>query len=135
MILHDWGEAKNREILRTCHAALPSGGAVIVNELLVNDGKTGPVPAALMSLNMLVETEGRNYAPAEYGAWLHELGFQDIQTAWFCVVPGCRGAFSREQEDALWQQVFMAQPARRRVFEPSSKGRKRRAASSPPATG
>ncbi len=28
--------------------------------------------------------------------------------------------FSREQEDALWHQVFTAQPARRREFEPSS---------------
>src|SRR4051794_22794035 len=35
---------------------------------------------------------------------------------------------TREGEDALWQQVFMAQPARRREFEPSSKGRKRRPA-------
>jgi alcohol dehydrogenase class IV len=41
-----------------------------------------------------------------------------------CSVPGSRGAFlSREAEDALWQQVFMAQPARRRAFEPSSKRR------------
>jgi putative transposase len=38
-----------------------------------------------------------------------------------CAVPECDGAFSREQEDAVWQQVFTAQPARRRVFEPSSK--------------
>jgi transposase len=52
-----------------------------------------------------------------------------------CAVPGCGGAFSHEQEDALWQQVFTAQPARRREFEPSSKRRKRRPASWPPATG
>ena len=33
-------------------------------------------------------------------------------------VPGSRGAFlSREAEDALWQQVFMAQPARRRTIK------------------
>ena len=83
MIMHGWGEAKNREILRKCHAALPSGGAVIISELLTNDEKTGPVPAALMSLNMLIETEGRNYTPAEYGAWLGELGFRDIRTVWF----------------------------------------------------
>src|SRR3954453_16499886 len=38
-----------------------------------------------------------------------------------CVILECRGAFSREQEDALWQQVFMAWPVRRRAFEPSSK--------------
>jgi 3-hydroxy-5-methyl-1-naphthoate 3-O-methyltransferase len=90
MILHDWGEAKNREILRKCHAALPSGGAVIVSELLVNDEKTGPVPAALMSLNMLIETEGRNYTPAEYGAWMDEVGFRDIRTVWFDA-PGANG--------------------------------------------
>jgi 3-hydroxy-5-methyl-1-naphthoate 3-O-methyltransferase len=91
MILHDWGEAEDREILRKCHAALPSGGAVIVSELLVNDEKVGPVPAALMSLNMLIETtEGRNYTPAEYGAWLDEIGFRDIRTVWF-EAPGANG--------------------------------------------
>ncbi len=37
-----------------------------------------------------------------------------------------RGALSREQEDALWQEVFMAQAVRRREFEPSSKRRKKR---------
>src|SRR5688500_17417011 len=52
-----------------------------------------------------------------------------------CVVLECRGALSQSEEGALWQQVFMVQPARRREFEPSSKRRKRRPASSPPATG
>jgi hypothetical protein len=54
----------------------------------------------------------------------------------YCVVPEYRGALiSREGEDALWQQVFTAQPARRREFEPSSKRRKKRPAPWPPATG
>jgi hypothetical protein len=66
MILHDWDETKNRALVRRSFEALPSGGAVIISELLVNDEKTGPAPAALMSLNMLIETEGRNYTPAEY---------------------------------------------------------------------
>ncbi len=83
MVLHDWNEEKNRAILGKCHRALPSGGAVIINELLVNDDKTGPLPAALMSLNMLIETEGRNYTPAEYTSWLEELGFRGIETVWF----------------------------------------------------
>jgi predicted O-methyltransferase YrrM len=91
MILHDWGEARNREILRKCHAALPSGGAVIVSELLVNDEKSGPAPAALMSLNMLIETERRNYTPAEYAAWLDEAGFRDARTVWFDAA-GANGA-------------------------------------------
>ena len=41
------------------------------------------MPAALMSLNMLIETEGRNYTPAEYTSWLTDSGFQDIHTVWF----------------------------------------------------
>ena len=91
MILHDWAEDRCREILQKCWAALPSGGQVIVAELLVNDARTGPPAAALMSLNMLVETEGRNYTPAEYSAWLGELGFQDVRTVWF-EAAGANGA-------------------------------------------
>jgi predicted O-methyltransferase YrrM len=91
MILHDWDEAKNRALLRRSFEALPSGGAVVISELLVNDEKTGPAPAALMSLNMLIETEGRNYTPAEYSAWLKDAGFRDIETVWFDA-PAASGA-------------------------------------------
>ena len=91
MILHDWDEPKNRALLRRSFEALPSGGAVVISELLVNDEKTGPAPAALMSLNMLIETEGRNYTPAEYSAWLEEAGFRNIETVWFDA-PAANGA-------------------------------------------
>jgi SAM-dependent methyltransferase len=92
MIMHDWKEDQDRDILRKCYQALPRGGAVIIAELLVNDEKTGPVPAALMSLNMLIETEGgRNYTPAEYSAWLGELGFRDVRVVWFDAA-GANGA-------------------------------------------
>jgi len=79
MILHDWTPEKNRVILKRCFDALPSGGAVIVSELMMNDEKTGPASAALMSLNMLIETEGRNYTWAEYTQWLKDVGFREIQ--------------------------------------------------------
>ena len=92
MIMHDWNEDQDRDILRKCYQALPRGGAVIIAELLVNDEKTGPAPAALMSLNMLIETEGgRNYTPAEYSAWLGELGFRDVRVVWFDAA-GANGA-------------------------------------------
>jgi len=91
MILHDWDEAKNRALLRRSFEALPSGGAVVISELLVNDEKTGPAPAALMSLNMLIETEGRNYTSAEYSAWLEEAGFRHVETVWFDA-PAANGA-------------------------------------------
>jgi hypothetical protein len=76
-------KAKNRALLRRSFEVLPSGGAVVISELLVNDEKTGPVPAALMSLNMLIETEGRNYTPARIFGWLEEAGFRHIETVWF----------------------------------------------------
>ncbi|HEV7368299.1 methyltransferase [Arenibaculum sp.] len=91
MILHDWDESRNRVLLARSFDALESGGAVVISELLVDDNKTGPAPAALMSLNMLIETEGRNYTPAEYGTWLEDAGFRDVETIWFDA-PGANGA-------------------------------------------
>ncbi|QGN35680.1 methyltransferase [Microlunatus sp. Gsoil 973] len=91
MILHDWAEDDCRSILGKCWEALPGGGQVIISELLVNDERTGPPAAAMMSLNMLVETEGRNYTPAEYRRWLDDLGFQDTRTVWF-EAAGANGA-------------------------------------------
>jgi ubiquinone/menaquinone biosynthesis C-methylase UbiE len=79
MILHDWTPEKNRAILRKCFDALPPAGALIVSELMMDDDKGGPVPAALMSLNMLIETEGRNYTWSEYTSWLKEIGFIEIK--------------------------------------------------------
>jgi hypothetical protein len=44
-----------------------------------------------MSLNMLVETVGsRNYTSAEYGTWLRDTGFVDVETVWF-EAPGANG--------------------------------------------
>jgi len=91
MIMHDWTEAKDRTLLAKAYRGLPSRGAIVICELLVNDEKTGPPPAALMSLNMLIETEGRNYTSAEYTNWLAEAGFIDIRTIWFNAA-GANGA-------------------------------------------
>jgi 3-hydroxy-5-methyl-1-naphthoate 3-O-methyltransferase len=92
MILHDWDEATNRELLAKAYAALPSGGLVIVSELLLDADRAGPAPAALMGMNMLVETVGgRNYSDAEYTDWLGGAGFTDIRTVRFDA-PGANGA-------------------------------------------
>ena len=54
MILHDWGPDKNRAILRKCFDTLPSGGAIIISELMMDDNKCGPPPAALMAMTMII---------------------------------------------------------------------------------
>jgi hypothetical protein len=63
---------------------------VLICELLVDDDKTGPPPAALMSLNMLIETTGRNYTAAEYSNWLTDVGFIDPHVIPFHA-PGANG--------------------------------------------
>ncbi|MFJ5952446.1 methyltransferase [Streptomyces noursei] len=80
MILHDWDEQNGRALLRKCRTALPPDGAVLICELLLNDERTGPPAAALMGMNMLVETEGgKNYSAAEYHNWLLEAGFARVE--------------------------------------------------------
>jgi len=79
MILHDWPPGKNLTILRKCFDALEPGGSIIISELMMDDDKTGPLAAALMSLCMLIDTEGQNYTWSEYTAWLEEVGFADVR--------------------------------------------------------
>ncbi|MGH4031048.1 methyltransferase [Actinomycetota bacterium Odt1-20B] len=77
MILHDWDADTGRALLSRCRSALAPGGAVVISELMVDDRRDGPPAAALMGLNMLVETVGgENYTAGEYGEWLVEAGFR-----------------------------------------------------------
>jgi hypothetical protein len=79
-VLHDWDRPTGAALLAACHAALPSGGGIIVTELMLDDDKTGPAPAALMGATMLVETRGgRSYTAAEHRGSLHAAGFTDVQ--------------------------------------------------------
>jgi acetylserotonin O-methyltransferase len=78
-ILHDWSEDKIRLLLRRIYDALPSGGALLIVEKLLDDDKTGPVSALMQSLNMLVCTEGRERTLGEYTALLREAGFSNIE--------------------------------------------------------
>jgi len=78
-ILHDWSEDKIRTLLRKVWERLPSGGALLIAEMLLNDNKTGPVPALMQSLSMLVCTEGKERTLAEYTALLREAGFAQVE--------------------------------------------------------
>ena len=79
-VLHNWDPPTGRTILRKVHEALAPGGVVMICESFVDDDLTGPMPAAMMSLNMLVKTAGgRNYTVAENSEWLEEAGFTDIK--------------------------------------------------------
>ena len=78
-ILHDWAEDKIHTLLQRIHAALPSGGGILIAEKLLRDDKTGPSWAQLQDLNMLTCTEGRERTIAEYRQLLESHGFTDVQ--------------------------------------------------------
>ena len=78
-ILHDWAEEKIRALVARIYARLPSRGALLIAEKLLAEDKTGPTPAQMQSLNMLVCTEGRERTLGEYRALLEAAGFRDVQ--------------------------------------------------------
>jgi hypothetical protein len=86
-IIHDYSKDKGRSLFEKIYNVLPAGdngggngGAIIISEWLLNDEKTGPVPSALMGLNMMVETSGgRNYSVTEIFEMLTEVGFENIE--------------------------------------------------------
>jgi acetylserotonin N-methyltransferase len=77
-VLHDWSEERICTLLRKVWERLPSGGALLIAEKLLNDDKTGPMPALMQSLSMLVCTEGKERTLAEYTALLRQAGFAQV---------------------------------------------------------
>jgi acetylserotonin N-methyltransferase len=78
-ILHDWSEDKVRLLLRTIYDQLPSGGALLIAEKLLDDDRAGPSLALFQSLNMLVCTEGKERTLGEYEALLRGVGFSRVE--------------------------------------------------------
>lgn len=79
-IIHDYDEEKDVTLLKKIHSSLNPGGAVIISEWMLNDDKTGPVPSAMMGMNMIIETNGgRNYSFAEISEMLKKAGFKNIE--------------------------------------------------------
>lgn len=78
-VFHDWSDETNRLLAKRSFDALPSGGKIFLNEILMDDEGTGPFPAAAFSLLMLVGTLGKQYSLAEFRDILESAGFTDVQ--------------------------------------------------------
>lgn len=76
-ILHDWNLQEKKMLLRKAYEALPPGGAVIVYDAIIDDGRSQNAFGLLISLNMLIETEGGfDYTGADCQTWMREAGFR-----------------------------------------------------------
>lgn len=79
-ICHMFSAEENRKLFRRVYDALAPHGRVIVQDFILEGGKTAPRFAALFSLNMLVGTRaGSSYSEPEYMEWLQNAGFSDIR--------------------------------------------------------
>jgi hypothetical protein len=77
MILHDWNLEKKMHLIRSAYDALPSGGALIAIEALIDDARRENIFGLLMSLNMLIEFgDAFDYSGADFRGWCSEVGFK-----------------------------------------------------------
>jgi len=66
-------------LLAKAYAAISPGGAVIIFDAIIDDDRSKNAFGLLMSLNMLIETQGGfDYTGADGAAWLKEAGFKNI---------------------------------------------------------
>jgi hypothetical protein len=84
-ILHDWGLEEKRQLIAKAHAALPKGGALIVYEAIIDDERQQNTFGLLMSLNMLIETQGGfDFTGADCSRWMRDAGFKETRVEALC---------------------------------------------------
>jgi (2Fe-2S) ferredoxin/2-polyprenyl-3-methyl-5-hydroxy-6-metoxy-1,4-benzoquinol methylase len=78
-ICHMLSFKENEDLIKRCYAALAPNGRLVVQEFFLEEDKTGPLMAALFSLNMLVGTKaGSSYSTVECTGWFERAGFENV---------------------------------------------------------
>ncbi|MEO8767516.1 MAG: methyltransferase [Nitrosospira sp.] len=79
-ILHDWDLATKKMLIQKAFDAIPSGGALIVYDAIIDDDRSQNAFGLMMSLNMLIETSGGfDYTGADCKAWMRDAGFSTMR--------------------------------------------------------
>lgn len=79
-VIHSEDEAGNQRLVNKVARSLSPGGLILIQDFVLNEGKTAPVSNALFALNMLVNTPaGRTYTAREIGGWLKKAGFKNVR--------------------------------------------------------
>ncbi|SRR5579883_109125 len=79
-ILHDWDLPTKKMLIAKAFDAIPTGGAFVVYEALIDDERSQNAFGLMMSLNMLVETPGGfDYTGSDCSEWMKEAGFSQTR--------------------------------------------------------
>ena len=78
-IWHDWNVRTCQWLATRAFEALPSGGRILLHEMLLDDDGAGPVTAASFSMLMLLATQGQQFTLRELKEILRAAGFVGIE--------------------------------------------------------
>ena len=78
-IFHDWDFETCASLASKAYAALPSGGRILVHEMLLEDTHDGPATATAFSFYMLLSTKGQQFTAGELAKLLTDVGFAAIR--------------------------------------------------------
>jgi len=74
--IHAYPPEMARKVVANCFAALPSGGAMIICDYMLNDDRTGPPMPAFISLRQgFMAGDGHVHSGAEFRSYLEAAGF------------------------------------------------------------
>ncbi|BBM82278.1 methyltransferase [Candidatus Uabimicrobium amorphum] len=79
-VLHDWSTEIQLQLIEKCYEALPEGGMLLITENFLAEDGSGPLFTSLLSLDMLVSTDGGGESTqSQYCERLQQNGFRDIE--------------------------------------------------------
>jgi len=79
-IIHQQGRKENRALFEKIYRALVPSGRIIVRDHILDPDRTGPAPAALFAVNMLVRTKtGGCFTFDEVREDLESAGFREVE--------------------------------------------------------
>jgi hypothetical protein len=77
MILHDWNLEKKMQLIQSAYDALPSGGAFVAIENIIDNERRSNAFGLMMSLNMLIEFgEAFDFTGRDFDGWCQKIGFR-----------------------------------------------------------
>ncbi len=80
-IVHSLSVDESLVLIEKARDALGPKGRIVIHEFLLEKDRAHPVPGALFSINMLVNTAaGRSYTIQEMREWLAKAGFMAVRT-------------------------------------------------------
>jgi len=75
-IVHSNSYEENERLINKCDQALNPGGQIVVQDFIMDNDRTQPVPGAIFALNMITGTAaGDTYTESEIKEWMKKAGF------------------------------------------------------------